>query len=129
MQASKTETNWPLFERTFKHVSSFVILDAQTKNVIAKINVKYPLKGEGRMHVFLHVLGHPIQHSAVSGIGFDKLSSGLAKAAMPYYLDFYSKFKSAEVKFIDLLISFECKQNGWLAVITEQNGFIVIQAI
>ena len=118
-----TQTNWQKFDKAFSQVSSYVILDKDTKNVIAKIALKYPKNGAGRVTCYMHLIGHEVQIGTASGYGYDKRSAAIIAAN--------SKQKdvlSNAIKLHELLLSDQA-QGGWQEVINENNGFIVIQAI
>ena len=67
-----TKSNWTKFDTAFAQVSSFVILDAESKDVIAKIALKYPKDGAGRLSCYMHIVGTEVQIGTASGYGYDK---------------------------------------------------------
>lgn len=125
-----TKSNWTKFDSAFAQVSSFVILDAETKNVIAKIALKYPKDGAGRLSCYMHIVGTEVQIGTASGYGYDKRTAAIISAAKNTLKVYLGKGnnKIKELDFLQLLLSDQA-QSGWQEVINEKNGFIVIQAI
>lgn len=125
-----TKSNWTKFDSAFAQVSSFVILDTETKNVIAKIALKYPKDGAGRLSCYMHIVGTEVQIGTASGYGYDKRTAAIISAAKNTLKVYLGKGnnKIKELDFLQLLLSDQA-QSGWQEVINEKNGFIVIQAI
>lgn len=123
-------SNWTKFDKAFSQVSSFVVLDAETKNVIAKIALKYPKDGAGRLSCYMHLVGTDVQIGTASGYGYDKRTAAIISAAKACY-NVETKegtYNYMQREFMDLLQS-DKAQSGWQEVINEKNGFLVIQAI
>lgn len=59
----------------FSNVASFVILKGT--DLKAKISVKYPKDGAGRLTAYVHWLGVTMVKGTASGYGYDKLSAAL----------------------------------------------------
>lgn len=124
-----TTSNWQKFDKSFNQVSSFVVLDAETKNVIAKIALKHPKDGAGRLSCYMHIIGSEVQIGTASGYGYDKRTASIVSASGKYWEMLDMKNIDSKVNdFIELLLSSEA-QSGWQEVINESNGFIVIQCI
>lgn len=126
-----TQTNWNKFDKAFNQVSSFIVIDAETKNVIAKIALKYPKDGAGRLTCYMHIIGTEVQIGTASGYGYDKRTASIISAAKSCFNVEPVKegrYSYLQREFLDLLQS-EQAQGGWKEVINEKNGFIVIQAI
>lgn len=121
------KSNWNKFDTVFAQVSSFVILDAESKNVVAKIALKYPKDGAGRLSCYMHIIGTEVQIGTASGYGYDKRTAAIISAADNCFKH-CDKFTLQQLKFINRLLEDEA-QGGWQEVINEKNGFIVIQAI
>lgn len=127
------KSNWNKFDTAFAQVSSLVILDAETKNVVAKIALKYPKDGAGRLSCYMHIAGTEVQIGTASGYGYDKRTAAIISAARSYMNTDIDLTVLREKNFkaymlLDLLQSDQA-QGGWQEVINEKNGFIVIQAI
>lgn len=125
-------TNWNKFDKAFSQVSSYIVLDANTKDVIAKIALKYPKDGAGRLSCYMHILGTEVQIGTASGYGYDKRTAAIIDAAskvndLHVNNDTYINLSFNVITFLNLLII--KGQSGWQEVINEKNGFIVIQAI
>ena len=127
-----TQTNWNKFDKAFNQVSSFVVLDSDTKDVIAKIALKYPKDGAGRLTCYMHIIGIEVQIGTASGYGYDKRTFSIIDAGKKYLklLSVKSLVNTSDKinKFLGCLNLSEA-QGGWQEVINEKNGFIVIQAI
>lgn len=124
-----TKSNWNKFETAFAQVSSFVILDAESKNVVAKIALKYPKDGAGRLSCYMHIVGTEVQIGTASGYGYDKRTAAIISAADKLIaLDKHKIYTGKQGEFLSLLLDTKA-QGGWQEVINEKNGFIVIQAI
>lgn len=119
-----TQSNWNKFDKAFSQVSAFIILDSETKDVIAKIALKYPKDGAGRLSCYMHIVGNEVQIGTASGYGYDKRTSAIINASYKQY----EKLDDAQQKFLNWLSS-NTAQGGWQEVINEKNGFVVIQAI
>lgn len=129
MNTITTKSNWQKFDSAFNQVSSYVVLDAENKSVVAKIALKYPKDGAGRVSCYMHIIGNEVQIGTASGYGYDKRTTSIIDASNKCWNAFDMKFlNSASCEFIELLQSTEA-QSGWQEVINGNNGFIVIQAI
>lgn len=131
MATSNTQSNWSKFDKAFNQVSSFIILDSETKDVIAKIALKYPKDGAGRLSCYIHIIGTEVQIGTASGYGYDKRTASIINASqkisdLPNLEQL--KLNQSQRDFITCLSS-DKAQSGWQEVINEKNGFIVIQAI
>lgn len=128
-----SNSNWTKFDKAFSQVSSFIILDKDTKDVIAKIALKYPKDGAGRLSCYMHLIGTEVQIGTANGYGYDKRTSAIIDATKKCESEFLNRVKNNdchgdELKMFKLLAS-DKAQSGWQEVINESNGFIVIQAI
>ena len=128
-------TNWQKFDNAFKQVSAFVVMDQDTMQSVAKIALKFPSDGAGRVNAYIHLIGMEVQHGYAGGYGYDKRTASIIDAisncndiwAQQIKSGFVS-LTSAQQNFINLLLS-DKAQGGWLEVINQDNGFIVIQAV
>ena len=73
-------TNWQKFDNAFKSVSAFVVLDQDTMQPIAKIALKYPSDGAGRLNAYIHIIGMEVQHGYAGGYGYDKSTASIIRA-------------------------------------------------
>ena len=125
-------SNWTKFDKAFSQVSSFIVLDKDTKELVAKIALKYPKDGAGRLSCYMHIIGNEVQIGTASGYGYDKRTSSIINASdkLVNFKDniVWETYTKKERQFLDLLQS-DKAHSGWQEVINESNGFIVIQAI
>ena len=124
-------TNWEKFDNAFNLVSAYVVLDQDTMQPIAKIALKYPKDGAGRLHAYIHVIGMDVQHSYAGGYGYDKRTAAIINASKHCLSVIESKptnTSTKQLEFINLLLS-DKAQGGWQEVINPKNNFIVIQAV
>lgn len=126
-------SNWAKFDKAFSQVSSFVVLDNETKNVIAKIALKYPKDSTSRLSCYMHIVGTEVQIGTATGFGLDKRTAAMVSAARSYMgtdidLTALREKQPKAYMLLDLLQSDKAK-GGWQEVINEKNGFLVIQAI
>jgi hypothetical protein len=128
-------TNWQKFDNAFKQVSAFVVMDRDTMQPTAKIALKFPSDGAGRVNAYIHLIGMEVQHGYAGGYGYDKRTASIISAASNCNDIWAQQIKSGHVSltsaqqnFINLLLS-DKAQGGWLEVINQDNGFIVIQAV
>ena len=128
-------TNWQKFDNAFKQVSAFVVMDRDTMQPIAKIALKFPSDGAGRVNAYIHIIGMEVQHGYAGGYGYDKRTASIIGAVSNCNDIWAQQIKSGHVSltsvqqnFINLLLS-DAAQGGWLEVFNHDNGFIVIQAI
>ena len=128
-------TNWQKFDNAFKQVSAFVVMDRDTMQPIAKIALKFPSDGAGRVNAYIHLIGMEVQHSYAGGYGYDKRTASIISAVTNCNDIWAQQIKSGHVSltsvqqnFINLLLSDDA-QGGWLEVINHNNGFIVTQAV
>jgi hypothetical protein len=128
-------TNWQKFDNAFKQVSAFVVMDRDTMQPITKIALKFPSDGAGRVNAYIHLIGMEVQHGYAGGYGYDKRTASIISAASNCNDIWAQQIKSGHVSltsaqqnFINLLLS-DKAQGGWLEVINQDNGFIVIQAV
>ena len=128
-------TNWQKFDNAFKSVSAYVVMDQDTMQPIAKIALKFPSDGAGRVNAYIHLIGMEVQHGYAGGYGYDKRTASIIDAVTNCNDIWAQQIKSGHVSltsaqqnFINLLLSDDA-QGGWLEVINQNNGFIVIQAV
>ena len=126
-------TNWQKFDNAFNLVSAYVVMDQDTMQPIAKIALKYPKDGAGRVNAYIHIIGMEVQHGYAGGYGYDKRTASIISAASncDAFLNDAENCRNVndrQKQFIDLLLSDEA-QGGWQEVINHKNGFIVIQAV
>jgi hypothetical protein len=126
-----TLTNWQKFDNAFKSVSAFVVLDQDTMQPIAKIALKFPSDGAGRLNAYIHIIGMEVQHGYAGGHGYDKRTASIIDCICKMFSAVKlqdQNINSKQKQFIDLLLS-DKAQSGWQEVINHNNGFIVIQAV
>lgn len=130
MSKLSTVSNWSKFDKAFSQVSAYVVLDRETKEVIAKIALKYPKDGAGRLSCYMHIVGSEVQIGIAGGYGYDKRTSAIIDAGEHCLVlaTTTDSMTNRQLDFITLLNSTKA-QGGWQEVINEQNGFLVIQAI
>ena len=128
-------TNWQKFDNAFKQVSAFVVMDRDTMQPIAKIALKFPSDGAGRVNAYIHLIGMEVQHGYAGGYGYDKRTASIISAVSNCNDIWAQQIKSGHVSLtsgqqnlINLLLSDDA-QGGWLEVINQDNGFVVIQAV
>ena len=128
-------TNCQKFDNAFKSVSAYVVMDRDTMQPIAKIALKFPSDGAGRVNAYIHLIGMEVQHGYAGGCGYDKRTASIIGAVSNCNDIWAQQIKSGHVSltsaqqnFINLLLSDDA-QGGWLEVINNNNGFIVIQAV
>ena len=126
-------SNWNKFDKAFEQVQAYVVLDQNTMQPIAKVALKFPKDGAGRLNCFIHVIGMEVQHGYVGGYGYDKRTASIISAARKCQnflndAENYQNVNGKQKQFIDLLLSDDA-QGGWKEVINHNNGFIVIQVI
>ena len=119
-----TKSNWQKFDSAFSQVSSYIVLDKETKQVIAKIALKYPKDGAGRLTCYMSIIGNELQVGTASGYGYDKPTTAIINASRNQF----GNVSTVQDSFLTWLSS-NTAQSGWQEVINENNGFIVIQAI
>lgn len=125
-------SNWNKFDKAFEQVSAYVVLDQDTMQPIAKIALKFPKDGAGRLNCFIHVIGMELQHGYAGGYGYDKRTASIINTA-EHCLAYVTTNENCNVNnkqldFITQLCSTKA-QSGWQEVINPNNGFIVIQAV
>ena len=128
-----TLTNWQKFDNAFNLVSAYLVMDQDTMQPIAKIALKYPKDGAGRVHAYIHIIGMEVQHGYAGGYGYDKRTASIIGAASScndclVEAKNYQNINGKQKQFINLLLS-DKAQGGWQEVINHDNGFIVIQAV
>ena len=124
-------TNWQKFDNAFNLVSAYIVLDQDTMQPIAKIALKYPKDGAGRVKAYIHLIGMEVQHGYAGGYGYDKRTASIIDCIRKMFNTVKlqdQNINSKQKRFIELLLSDDA-QGGWQEVINHNNGFIVIQAV
>lgn len=125
-------TNWQKFDNAFSQVSAYVVLDKETKEVVAKIALKFPKDSASRLKAYVHVIGMTVQEGIAGGYGYDKKTHAIIRAAQECRcadnLLEESNLNESQRIFLELLHS-DKAQGGWQEVINHEYGFIVIQAV
>ena len=124
-------TNWQKFDNAFNLVSAYVVMDQDTMQPIAKIALKYPKDGAGRVNAYIHIVGMEVQHGYAGGYGYDKRTASIIDCIRKMFSTVKlqdQNINSKQKQFIELLLSDDA-QGGWQEVINHNNGFIVIQAV
>jgi hypothetical protein len=65
--------------KAFSHVSAYVIL--KDGEHVAKIALKFPKDGAGRLYAYVHYLGLEMVRDFAGGYGYDKRSAAVTGAA------------------------------------------------
>lgn len=104
-------------EAAFSRVSAFVIL--LDRQIIARVALKFPQDGAGRLTCYFHVLGTEMVTGSASGYGYDKRSASVEAAACKIEAGYVDALKTA-------LSS--CGGHDWTRVV-EKAGYTVIQAV
>ena len=121
-------TNWQKFDNAFKSVSAYVVMDTEN-NLVAKVSVKYPKDGAGRLTAFIHLIGTETQVGTASGYGYDKRTAAICNASDKFDLSKETcKLNSKQIEFVQML-STSLAQSGWKEAIQPKYGFNVIQVI
>ena len=126
-----TKSNWNKFYSAFSQVSAFIVFSSETKEMIAKIALKYSKDGAGRLSCYMHIIGNDIQIGTASGYGYDKRTASIIDCIRKMFNTVKlqdQNINSKQKQFIELLLSDDA-QGGWQEVINHNNGFIVIQAV
>jgi hypothetical protein len=126
-----TLTNWQKFDKAFNLVSAYVVMDQDTMQPIAKIALKFPTDGAGRVNAYIHIIGMEVQHGFAGGYGYDKRTASIVDCIHKMFSAVKlqdQNINSKQKQFIDLLLSDDA-QGGWQEVINNNNGFVVIQAV
>lgn len=64
---------------TFSRVGAYIVLHPDKPNKRGIVRASYPKDGAGKLHVFVWDLdGTDLQHSWVTGFGYDKLSAAMS---------------------------------------------------
>ena len=131
MSDMTTKSNWNKFYSAFSQVSAFIVLDKETKKIIAKIALKYSKDGAGRLSCYMYIIGNDVQIGTASGYGYDKCTASIINASdnlINLKNGVWNTFTKQERQFLELLQS-DTARSGWQGVINESNGFLVIQAV
>lgn len=125
-----TTSNWQKFDKAFNQVSAYTVMCSETNELIAKIALKYPKDGAGRLICYMHIIGNDVQIGTASGYGYDKKTAAIISASDNFTKcsDLWESLDNKDSQFIELL-QLDKAQSGWQEVINEKNGFKVIQVI
>jgi hypothetical protein len=106
--------------KAFENVAAYIIL--WENDVVAKIALKYPKDGVGRLYAYVHWLGVRMERGWASGYGYDKGSAAVGSAV--------SKMGDATASDQDKFMRLLSKDDGyyWYDRL-EHAGFRVIQAV
>lgn len=66
------------FDKAFNRVAAYVVL--KDGECVAKISIKFPADGAGRLYAYVHWLGVEMVRGSASGYGYDKRSAAVADA-------------------------------------------------
>lgn len=64
----------------FKRVSAYVVCNKEGR-MIAKVAIKFPRDGAGRLYAYVHVIGLLMQRGSANGGGYDKEGAAVEVAA------------------------------------------------
>lgn len=70
-----SKTTYEKFNSAFSLVAAYAILHNGAHK--ANITFKFPAKGEGKLHAFVHWIGSPMQTGFAGGYGYDKRKAAL----------------------------------------------------
>lgn len=70
---------YEMHDKAFSRVAAYVVL--RERKLVARIAVKFPADGAGRLQAFVHWLGQPMVRGTAGGYGYDKASAAVAAAA------------------------------------------------
>lgn len=68
-----------LHESAFARVSAYVLTDSSGE-LVARIALKYPADGAGRLYCYFHLMGSPMVRGFASGYGYHKRSAAISAA-------------------------------------------------
>lgn len=77
----KSQQAWEQHDKAFRDVSAYVVLDAQHVPV-AKIAIKYPKDGAGRLWAYVHWIGTTVARHHSDGYGYDKRTPAVIGALL-----------------------------------------------
>ena len=67
------------FDAAFKQISAYAVM--RDGDLVARISIKFPRDGAGRLYAYVHWLGAPMVRGHANGYGYDKRSAACAVAA------------------------------------------------
>lgn len=62
----------------FSNVSAFVVMKGT--ELVAKVAIRFPRKGEGRLYAYVHFFGAPMVRGSAGGYGYDKRTAAVEDA-------------------------------------------------
>lgn len=71
------------FDKATSHMSAFAIL-SPTGEYVARVVIKYPKDGAGRLHCYFQAFGSHMVAGSASGYGYDKAHAAMESACMAY---------------------------------------------
>lgn len=71
-------TAFAQFDKAFNRVAAYVVL--KDGECVAKISIKFPADGAGRLYAYVHWLGVEMVRGSASGYGYDKRTAAVADA-------------------------------------------------
>lgn len=74
-----TNDIYALHEKAFANVSAYIVLDKKGEHV-ARIALKFPKDGAGRLYAYVHFFGTQMVRGYAGGYGYDKRSAAVANA-------------------------------------------------
>ncbi|MGY5795216.1 hypothetical protein ACXHXM_34235 len=117
------------FDKAFSRVAAYVVLNKQG-GCVAKITIKFPTDGAGRLYAYVHWLGVEMVRGQASGYGYYKRSAAVANAVSKMNVDPKEDSTGAVM---DLHIAFmralEKDGGEYFDTRLRNAGFTVIQAV
>lgn len=118
----------------FSNVSAFVVMKGT--ELVAKVALKFPRDGAGRLYAYVHFFGMPMVRGAASGYGYDKRTAAVEDAMKkidPAYFEHdnygnsYEKERADCDAFRNAILTAKDGQ-GWEDSFRKA-GYIVVQAV
>lgn len=119
-------TAFAQFDKAFNRVSAYVVL--KDGECVAKISMKFPPDGAGRLYAYVHWLGHEMVRGSASGYGYDKRTAAVADAVAKINLEVkpYDEDRDNMFRFVGAL---EKDGGEYFDRKLRDAGFTVVQAI
>jgi len=112
----------------FANVSAFVILkDGES---VAKVAIKFPKDGAGRLWAYCHVLGCPMQRAYAGGYGYDKRSPAVRGAFAKALSQLVENcFPPSVASLREICDALAVSEGEYWDRLLERAGFTVLQAV
>lgn len=80
------------FDKAFAQVSAYLITEKAGGPPIAKVAIKYPKDGAGRLWAYCHFFGETMTRGMAGGYGYDKASAAVSTAASQWDAENHRKW-------------------------------------